>query len=626
MAKNNVQNIKFLRNGTVFGPSNDKTARQVALDAMNEQLNSLADGTAILGRYKETNGVVKTLVGFAYISDDAKTLTVFDVDGASANVDAKILAAIQALDAEITSSGGKNVQVKVTETDGKITAVNITTDSTVNSNDVNTAITNAINELDGSVVAESGFYVKSVTEVDGKISGTTEALPSLEEVKEIGKPIVAVSENKGQVAASAGTINAEYVNVTGSVFTSSTVQAALEEINTAYKTADTAIIGGASSSANTLGAIEGIINQIKTDEKTYTIEAITNGLASNVRKAYKLVDEDGKQSGATIEIYKDSSLQSVKLVNEDPTQKPAKEGQFLKFTYITDSGTTDVVYLDVSTFLVEAEFKDGLQTNNGEVSIKLDTTGDDTGDGKFLTVGANGLKLDGVTDAIGTAIGGLAVSDSAVAGQYVSQVSETDGKIAVIRTNVSEAVLNNYSKGSDSGSVTSTDTINQAISKLEVRLDGELAELGADVSGNSTHVTVGVKEENGKVTAVTVSESNIANAVDLSSEIEARKAVDGQDGQTYVANSGKKFISGATSLNGADVALNDALENVDSKYVSGVTVNGKAVTVSNHVAPISISATNGTGSDTAAIVVNTADNGEVTLQINYIDAGVYDAN
>ena len=42
--------------------------------------------------------------------------------------------AINALDAEKTSSDGTNVQVKVTEADGKITAVNITTDNTENKN------------------------------------------------------------------------------------------------------------------------------------------------------------------------------------------------------------------------------------------------------------------------------------------------------------------------------------------------------------------------------------------------------------------------------------------------------------------------------------------------------------
>lgn len=42
--------------------------------------------------------------------------------------------AINALDAEVTSSDGTNVQVKVTETDGKVSAVNINTDNTENKN------------------------------------------------------------------------------------------------------------------------------------------------------------------------------------------------------------------------------------------------------------------------------------------------------------------------------------------------------------------------------------------------------------------------------------------------------------------------------------------------------------
>lgn len=42
--------------------------------------------------------------------------------------------AINALDAEVTSSDGTNVQVKVTEADGKISGVNVTTDNTENKN------------------------------------------------------------------------------------------------------------------------------------------------------------------------------------------------------------------------------------------------------------------------------------------------------------------------------------------------------------------------------------------------------------------------------------------------------------------------------------------------------------
>ena len=63
------------------------------------------------------------------------------------------------------------------------------------------------------------------------------------------------------------------------------------------------------------------------------------------------------------------------------------------------------------------------------------------------------------------------MTDAATPGQYVSSVSETDGKIAVTRANVSDAVLNDYAKGSDATAVAATDTVNQAISKLENQVD-----------------------------------------------------------------------------------------------------------------------------------------------------------
>ena len=54
-----------------------------------------------------------------------------------------VLAAIQTLDSSATSTDGTNVQVKVSEADGKITAVNITTDNTSNKNHGHGNITSA---------------------------------------------------------------------------------------------------------------------------------------------------------------------------------------------------------------------------------------------------------------------------------------------------------------------------------------------------------------------------------------------------------------------------------------------------------------------------------------------------
>ena len=79
---------------------------------------------------------------------------------------------ISDLDAEVTSTDGTNVQVKVTEDDGKITAVNITTDNTVNLTGVNTAIASAINQLNStpSQTAGADGLALSISQVSGVVT------------------------------------------------------------------------------------------------------------------------------------------------------------------------------------------------------------------------------------------------------------------------------------------------------------------------------------------------------------------------------------------------------------------------------------------------------------------------
>ena len=70
------------------------------------------------------------------------------------------------------------------------------------------------------------------------------------------------------------------------------------------------------------------------------------------------------------------------------------------------------------------------------------------------------------------------------------------------------------------------------------------------------------------------------SANDLSNEIAARKAVDGQSGDTYTANSSATHISGATSLNDADIKLSNAItaetrarESLNEKIITAVGLN-----------------------------------------------------
>ena len=116
-------------------------------------------------------------------------------------------------------------------------------------------------------------------------------------------------------------------------------------------------------SDNALAAFEGL-----------KIAKITENLEANVREAFQLHDKDGNALGETIKVYKDSALQDVELEDEK-----------LKFTYNLADGTSKTEEVDLSLFLAEAEFKNGLAVDeNGRVNVALGTSGTEKGTKNFL--------------------------------------------------------------------------------------------------------------------------------------------------------------------------------------------------------------------------------------------------
>ncbi len=68
----------------------------------------------------------------------------------------------------------------------------------------------------------------------------------------------------------------------------------------------------------------------------------------------------------------------------------------LCFAYRASDGSIVVTAVSIADFLQEAEFKNGLEvTNSGEVNVKIDPTSE-----SYLTVGANGVKLSGISSAL----------------------------------------------------------------------------------------------------------------------------------------------------------------------------------------------------------------------------------
>lgn len=267
----------------------------------------------------------------------------------------------------------------------------------------------------------------------------------------------------------------------------------------------TAVIGDATTAGDTLGKLEDRIEAIVANEKTYSVVKMTAAEVSalgnsNVKEAYKLIDEDKAAVGDPILVYKDSSLKSAAMGTDSNAQK-------LMLTYILADGSESVVPVDLSAFYAESETGDGLQLIDHVISVKRDALSE-----SFLTVGANGVKLSGVQDAIDAA--------EADANEY------TDDKIAALNATV-----------------------------------------GNKTVAEGKHVAVEVVETAGKLTGLTIVESDIASAQDLSD-------------LTTVVNENEQVTAAALNeLNGrmvtAEGEIDDLQETIDGLDLGVKTVKGQ---------------------------------------------------
>ena len=696
MANNNIQNVRFLRNGSLYAN------RAAALERLSGQtLAAEQDGSLILARYGSGDNV-KTLVGIVYFNGSNKSLTILDVEGASGDVEALRTEINNKLGTGVTSANTATAQLAALS--GSNADTSATTSVAGAKKYADQKISDAIIALDYTgVTTGTGVYVTNVTEADGVVAATTATLPTVAAISETGKAIIAVAEDKGTVSATAGTINAEYVDVSYSAITAINVKGALaeiaDEIDAMDKPADVVAgqvvttvsetdgvvsetkanvkdlqLGGYSKDSSATGDIastdtinaalsklenkaaaitianaDGSINvttgasgtdinvNIKSGERVIKLDAngdgiytdldvvkITTGLPETVKERYELRDSSDVKIGESIDIPKDSHIVSISYITT------GEHAQNLEYVYIDVSGNTQTTYVDMSKLVLEAEFESGVTATDGVVHGVVDPTSEKDSQSTqeaFLTVDADGFKISGIKNEIDRKINALDVTgDTAQDSKYITHINEENGLISIGgRANISEAKLINYSKGSDSGSVESTDTINEAISKLENQIDSKVDALDATVSGETADGKVNVKvtETNGVITAVNVVGTDIASANALTAEIAARKAVDGQNGDTYAANTSSSYISDATSLNDADVKLASALKSLSDATVNEVQVNGVALAETSNAVNVQISAAAGTGAASTPITVDTDSTGAVTLKLEGIDCGTY---
>ena len=305
--------------------------------------------------------------------------------------------------------------------------------------------------------------------------------------------------------------------------------------------------------------LEAAVESLQSGAQTYTITKVTEGISdTNVKEQYKLVDKKGVAVGSPINIYKDSSLKGVVL-----------EGQELQFTYILADGSENTVGVDVSKFLAESEFSDGLQVINHIVSVKKDSTSED-----FLTVGADGIKVSGVNTAITNAVKDEAdrakAAEEANTAAIAAEKTRAEGVESGLRTDLGNT----------------TDEANAAGSAFAriAKIVADLTNLIGSGSGSiAEQIASAVSSIKGDVETLDTL-GKIEDA--LNAEIARAKGEEKTNAQNITSN---KNTIDAYTINGKAISTNPTLVSSDvalgSSYVpvSGGSISGVSTTIAEAI-------------------------------------------
>ena len=318
------------------------------------------------------------------------------------------------LDAEISSNDGANLQVKVTEVDGKITAVNVLNDTTVNQGDIDSTVATEIGKLDATVATETAGepaanknFGISVTETDGVLTGVSIIRDN--------------TINANDLSTAINALDAEETSVDGT--------------NVQFKVTE---VDGVVTAVNVTTD-----NTINRTDLTNAINALDNEVTSDDGKnvQVKVTEENGVVTGVSIDT--DNTINSTDLttaINALDAEEESDDGTNVQFKVTEVDGkitgvsvTTDntVNSTDVTNAITTAI--NGLDSNatsidGTNVQVKVTET-----DGTISAVNIttdNTVNSTDVSNAITSAIGDLDVP--AITGstsKTITSISETNGLI-----------------------------------------------------------------------------------------------------------------------------------------------------------------------------------------------------
>ena len=421
-----------------------------------------------------------------------------------------------------------------------------------------------IDSLDYTANASTDKVITAITQTDGKVEVETQNITS--------RIITGYAEGIDADVAETDTLGQALGKLQ-------------KQINSMDKTASSETGKFVRTVAEADGKVSETRGYIVADDVKITAATVNE---ANVKEAWKLVNNEGTQLGSTIKIYKDSSLKSVALSGDTSTV-----GQWLVFTYALSDGSEDVVAVDVSKFLVQAEFQSGVTADNSgivhgvvygnseSVVTAYTATGSANGTAKVLGVNSGGFYVNNIQTAINAKVNSaisLLDSSSATtnAGYYMTGITITDGKVTAIgqaQLTAQETELSTGNSTTAIGNVVTGLSVSDHAITLNKKDFPEVAWKrvsagGANIDATATADTISIVTGNTGITLVgdatnkkiTISHTNTSS----------QSSVDAGSGKFIKSVSVDTYghVTGLTTGN----TVNSATTAADSAKVAGKTV------------------------------------------------------
>lgn len=701
ITSNNIYSLQLLRNGEAYATKELAFAALQNATALENVVKK--DGVAVLARYIHTEGEgasqvkqIRTLVGY-YAEASAMTqtdgassyMTIVDTEGTAADVE------------ELKARLGDGVTTANTVTD-QLTALSGNS-ATAQSGDTSVEgakkyadekIAQAVDALDYTDTAATGSYVSAVNETNGVISVTRVALPSVADTAVAKKFVTEVDQTNGEISVSRGEITSTGKTITLTDGNDGGIDFAVNIDNaTIVKDASTGVLSVASTALTQYIGDEDTINisaadaqNNKTISSLLSIKEVSTDLPDTVAHRYMLAGTGTTKIGEYIDIPKDSALVNFYLGHVDDLLQgtAAQSEESTSSTVAPGTGDTALVWImqlangkykltavDVHSFIDEAEFASGVTWDNTNKKVKgvVDSTSEkDSNNDSFLTVGADGFKVDGIKDEIDAKIAALdaTVGDTTVAsGKHVAvQVVEANGVITTVTVTEdkiadaddlaalsAKTVTEIASSNSSITVATAATTAADGTVKYDVITDASKIQMsgftGADVLSGITQASsiteaflevdkvITENEETVSAALNDLEESKVENIVvngvtgTFNNKI-ASVTIDGNDvvlGADYVKPAqGSAIATGDT----VDEALGKLEAKVDAAVAGGVTSivagDGIAVDATQTTTPtvsVKLTATSDLPSGIAENAIKFDATSAPGMYIEYIDCGTY---